>query len=125
MSVFGNVVQQPQTQPLRARAAGEGTKEVALTSIETLALQKRLEKVKAKRAKERGGTYIYVYVYTYVCVCARVCVRVCAYACAGVCACVCVCVCACVCARVCVCACACVGVCVCVRVWGIVNGSCR
>ena len=58
MSVFVNVVLQPQTQPLRTRAAAEGPKKVALTSIETLALQKRLEKLKAKR----GGTYIYMYV---------------------------------------------------------------
>jgi hypothetical protein len=63
VSVFVNVVQQPQTQSLRARAAAEGTKKVALTPIETLALQKRLEKVKAKRAKERGGTYIYMSLY--------------------------------------------------------------
>ena len=70
MSAFINVVQQLQMQPLRARAAAEGTKEVVLTSIETLALQKRLEKLKAKR----GGTYmyiyvcinVYVYIYTYI-----------------------------------------------------------
>ena len=67
MSVFVNVVQRPQTQPLRARVAAVGTKEVVLTPIETLALQKRLEKVKAKRAKERGGTYVCMFVCMYVC----------------------------------------------------------
>ena len=70
MSVFVNIVQQPQTQPLRARAAGEGTKKVALTPIETLALQKRLEKVKAKR----GGTYIYVCMYMCIYICIYTCI---------------------------------------------------
>ncbi len=65
MSAFINLVQQLQMQPLRARAAAEGTKEVVLTSIETLALQKRLEKLKAKR----GGTYICIYVCINVYVC--------------------------------------------------------